>query len=77
MWDRGYSLEKASDELELTDGWPDRRTIRRYVDGAKRWGLRRMHDRLREATGTIPKGDDVVRAYSVLCQGRNLTKQRP
>ena len=56
------------------DGWGDRRSIRRAVDGAQRWALRWMQERLREATGAVPERAKVVRAYSSLCRGRNLTK---
>ncbi len=75
MWSERLSLDAAAEKLERTNGWPERRTIRRAVEGAMRGALRRMQDRLREATGVVPDRGEVVRAYSDLCRSRNLTKQ--
>ena len=74
MWSERISLDAAAERLELTNGWPERRTIRRWVEGASRGALRRMQDRLREATGAVPERGDLIRAYSVFCRQRNLTK---
>ena len=78
MWAEGRSLDNSAEALESTTSadeasWPERRTIRRYVERADRWALRRMQDRLREATGAVPERSQVVAAYSRLCQDRSLT----
>lgn len=81
MWEQGQSLEAAATELEGTrrrDGtrWPERRTIRRYVEGSQRWALRTMQERLSDAGVAPPATAEIVRVYSDLCRRRDLTKQR-
>jgi hypothetical protein len=90
MWNEGISLDAAAEKLEHSKftgyndarvafgddaKWPERRSIRRFVEGAQRWVIRTMQERLREATGTVPERHEIVNVYSDFCRTRNLTEK--
>lgn len=80
MWHDGLTLDRAAqvmqDETEPGRQYyppsikASRPTIKRAVGNAKRYALRQMQSRLRDATGTVPARSKIVREYSLLCKSR-------
>lgn len=80
MWSEGLSLDAVASRIERERGpargyYPpriaaSRATVTRAVREARRYALRTMQARLREANGSIPPVSEVARAYSRLCMQR-------
>ena len=80
MWSEGLSLDAVASRIEQERSparehfspriAASRAKVTRAVREARRYALRTMQARLREATGSIPPVSEVARAYSRLCRQR-------